>query len=240
MRSMRPPFRSSPRSLLALAFGVLAMAGCSNAPEKEFSPLGSAGTAKNLVSNLFGGQKTGDPDAMAAELPARIAAALRSTAGPVAIALFDRTGMMTSIAPSGRNGAYETWTSPENRGVSFLGGVVVSTRGLGDDLMAAETEELSALISARSAGSGERVYYHLNGLGQTQKFSVTCSLAAGGSDRVTMGEIDQPATIMVEDCTNGPFAKQNLYWVARDGTVLKSYQWIGATFGHMTVVHLRK
>jgi hypothetical protein len=224
---------------LALIGAMLGLAACGNQPEGEKSPLSSISTVKSLAGGIFGSRNEVDDNALAAALPAQIERALASTPGPVAVMIFDKTGVMDGVSPIQRNGAHETWQTEAGVALNFLGGVVVSTRGLGDDLMASEADAAEALIRSRGTGSVERAYFHLNGLGQTQRFRMTCTIAPGDEDRVTAAGIDMPATIMVENCVNGPYAKQNLYWVSRDGRVLRSYQWIGASLGHVTVMQLR-
>jgi hypothetical protein len=234
--------RKSGAGLMAMLAGaIVVLAACSNDPADPAGPRDVFKTGKALFAGVFGGGKGDGGDAPGvAQMPARIEAALATTPGPVMIAYIERAGLMTSLSPVQRNGAYETWHSPEGKALSLRGGVVVSSRGLADDLMASEADEIAALISIRGSGSAERVYYHLNGLGETQAFRMTCSVMPGDADRVTIGEVDAAATIMIESCQNPPFAKQNLYWVTSDGTVLKSHQWIGATLGHVTIVHVRQ
>lgn len=174
-----------------------------------------------------------DPNAM-------VKTALAATPGPIAVVLRENTKAVSLLTPVQSNAGAQTWMSADKRALIVKGGVIVGTRGLGDDLMASDAATARSAIRARRASSYQRSYDHLTGLGETSKLRVDCRLAPGKSERISIGEINASATVMKENCSH-PIGIQfeNLYWVTGNGRIVKSRQWISQSVRSLVVQPLR-
>nr|WP_239058465.1 YjbF family lipoprotein [Aliiroseovarius sp. PrR006] len=234
------PLRAAGLALCAVA-GLVACG--SNTQETEMSNV-ALDVLKQTTSKLtskFGGGKSnaGAAPAAAADPGALITRALAATDGPIAIVVRLDTKAVLAMNPVGTNGDYVTWGSAPGQGITYNRGVVTNTRGLGDDLMSSRIDAAVAAITSRSDAEYTRFHYYLGDLGQTTELRLNCTLRRGGTEKVTLGEIDEGAVILKETCRRDQIAFSNVYWVDDAGRVLKSSQWIGQRIGSLAIQNLR-
>lgn len=154
------------------------------------------------------------------------AEALRVNPGPLIQAGFESLGRTQVMAMTGQNGAMRTFMTPAEEALILRGGMLVGTRGLGNDLSVAEPAT-EGLIRAGAAGTGTRIMRYFAGDGIERPLQFTCTVGAGPAPGVT-----------VENCEGHGTTFQNSYMV-HGGQIAVSRQWIGPALGYVTIQTLR-
>ncbi|MCT4334381.1 YjbF family lipoprotein [Paracoccus sp. YLB-12] len=209
---------------ITLAAALLAgLAGCGNDSEGT-GPFGIlAQTAGQVVAQRSAAEQPAAP----ARSPEDAAAeALRVNPGPLIQAGFENLGRTTVMAMTGQNGAMRTYMTPAEEALILRDGMLVGTRGLGNDLSVAEPGTES-LIRAGAAGTGTRIMRYFAGDGVERPLQFTCTVGAGPAPGVT-----------VETCEGHGARFQNSYMV-QGGQIAVSRQWIGPVLGFVTIQTLR-
>lgn len=157
---------------------------------------------------------------------------------PVQLVTLEKPIRQALVAKVAQNNGVETWSTESNETISTKGGVLIATRGLGDDLMSATAIGGEPL---RAGGSQYvRRYTHLNGLDQTVVRDFSCSTASNGSETIEIVEKSFPSIKTTERCTSGAMQFVNVYWWGGNGELLRSNQWISPVIGHILIEDLRK
>lgn len=209
---------------ITLAASLLAsLAGCGNDSEGA-GPFGVlAQTAGQVVVQRRAANQPGAP----AKSPQDAAAeALRVNPGPLIQAGFESLGRTQVMAMTGQNGALRTFMTPAEEALILRGGMLVGTRGLGNDLSVAEPGT-EGLIRAGASGSGTRVMRYFAGDGVERPLRFACTVGTGPRPGVT-----------VENCQGHGTSFQNSYMV-QGGQIAVSRQWIGPNLGYVTIQTLR-
>lgn len=136
----------------------------------------------------------------------------------------------------GTNRGVETWASVDNRSVSFRQGMVTATRGLGGDLMAAETPPLSQVASA--SGTFVRSIVYLNGEDQSVTERFLCEYATVGTEDVVIVERGYRTRRVQETCSGDSGRFVNDHWF-QGGTLRQSRQWAGPFLEYVEYYRLR-
>ncbi len=141
------------------------------------------------------------------------------------------------LRPLGSNDDVVTWQTSDNLGFSFRNGVLVSTRGLGFDLMSADVAgTLSALDGA--SGDYERFHSYLDGENQTEFRSFVCTMAAPVAETIDIFGRAQPTQRHDEVCRALGLTVENSYWTG-NGTMWKARQWVGDRVGYLMTETLK-
>jgi hypothetical protein len=146
------------------------------------------------------------------------------------------TGVGAVIFQVGTNRGVETWSSVDNRSVSFRQGMLVATRGLGGDLMAAETPPLSQVAGA--SGTFVRSFVYLNGEDQPLELRFLCDYATVGSEDLVIVERRYSTRRVQETCSGDSGRFVNDHWF-QGGTLRQSRQWAGPFLEYVSYFRLR-
>lgn len=211
---------------ITLAAGLLAgLAACGNDADGG-GPLGAlAETAGQVVADRRGADAA-QPAAPARTPEQAAAEALRVNPGPLIMAGFESLGRNQVMAMTGQNGAMRTYMTPSEEALILRGGMLVGTRGLGNDLSVAEPRT-EALIRAGRSGAGTRVMRYYSGDGLERPLSFDCTVGPGPNPGV-----------VVENCEGHGASFQNSY-MPQGGQIAVSRQWIGPALGYVTIQTLR-
>lgn len=131
-----------------------------------------------------------------------------------------------------RNGDKETWITVDGVSVTFKSGIIVGTRGLGDDLMGADVSGLQAEL-AGDGGAFLRINDYLDGVDQIQRMRFQCTIEARGPETITIVERVYATEYFVEICVSQSHEFENQYWLQNDGVILQSRQWISPVIGYL-------
>ena len=218
----------------------LTLSACGNNPNEGAGARAAFGVAKDLSSQLLNFGDTSAAPAAGPSNPAELVdEAMGATDGKVMIAILESRNVMAIMGVAQTNQGYETWEAADRRSLILKNGILTGSRGLGDDLMASDSDASSALITSRSEGRATRSYQFLSGMGVTNHFEVECEIVKGSKERIEAGEINVEALTLAEICKEGPLEINNLYWVDPRGNIVKSRQWISAQVGYVMFQHLR-
>ena len=135
--------------------------------------------------------------------------------------------------PSARIGSVTTWRTADNATFSFDRGVIVSTRGLGDDLMGADIDQSIAASTGGAGGWAPRINGYMNGEYQSYFMTFQCRRSGSQSDSVVLGDRSVSATRFTETCVNDEREIENTYWRNGNGVMVKSRQWVSPSVGYM-------
>ena len=134
------------------------------------------------------------------------------------IALLEEKKQASVLIEDGENQDVVTYFTPDGISISLQDGVLVATRGLGFDLMAADVSEVQSAI--RNGGRAVRVHRYLDGEDQMVIKSFVCDYA--GASRV------------IETCYGNGNNFENRYSIVA-GQVVSSRQWIGPQLGYIVL-----
>ncbi len=233
----RPRFK---RASLAAAVALVLLAGCGSdtmRPDENSEIAGQA--VRELLTKLRRKPAAATPAAPASPEVMALEV-LRLNPGPLLFVTRDGAPTPVVVGLTETNGATRTYATPDFRTFSLRQGIIVATRGLGDDMMSSETEAVSRLILTRSAGEAEKKLRVLDGLGTERPLPLSCkvSLAKGRESYEFAGQTWSGA-LVAEHCTGNGFEMTNSYLVADTGEIHASRQWISPRIGYVTVQTLR-
>jgi len=203
-------FLVGPAFRLALAATML-LSGCEQAArltEQATRLTGLTGTVPASAPQLVG------PERLRVSIPSTEA---RATLGPVA-----------------RRGDVTVWQTLDGITLSFRGGSLIATRGLGDDLMSADVagrlEMLRRAGTADQSGYYPHIRSYLDGEDRTVFRGYQCRQVPPTQ---TGAGRDGALRRIEELCVSPTDRFTNLYWLTADGTMVRSRQWISPTIQYM-------
>ncbi|MGP3696608.1 YjbF family lipoprotein [Rhodobacter sp. NSM] len=152
---------------------------------------------------------------------------------PLSVVEVEGTSAWALMVPFQTNGGVVTWSSTDERTIGLRDGVLVSTRGLGPDLMSAEVPSASRIASG--TGSYQRVHYQIDGLDQTVRREFRCTLATDGAKTITIVQRNYPTRHVLEQCEGATGQFTNEYWVDNAGFIRQSRQTFDQTLGKLKI-----
>lgn len=206
------------------ALAVLASCGNEGSDRAE-SPFTIAArtVGEAVAARRAARQEPATPPKSSAEMAAE---ALRVNPAPLIMVGFESLGRTQVMAMTGQNGAMRTYMTPSEEALIIRNGMLVGTRGLGNDLSVAEPGTESLIRSGRS-GSATRVMRYYSGDGLERPLSFDCNTGPGPKPGVT-----------VENCEGHGVSFQNSF-MAQGGQIPVSRQWVGPALGYVTIQTLR-
>lgn len=173
---------------------------------------------------------------------AEVDRALDAETGALALVRFEKTGSVAVLRQIAENGPYRTWTTwgtTERRSISTRGGVVTSTRGLGEDLMSSSVTGLLRMVTTLTDGVERQVLRHLDGNHQIEQTVADCAFTPGMRERFQSGELDLHVTRVDVFCKTETGRFSNVYMVSGSGRIVMARQWLGEGLGFVTLQVLR-
>lgn len=153
----------------------------------------------------------------------------RATAtGPLLLVEQVETGGQAILVEIGRNGDYTTYSNAAGQALTIRNGILISTRGLGYDLMSSDPGGSEQLVRAGTAGSSTRVYRHLDGEDQEFPTVFACT-----TERLRTGSVTGESDLR-ETCTSGDTTIVNSYRL-RGGSLAESVQWVSIESGALRI-----
>jgi len=151
--------RSLPRRVV-LALGVAAvLSGCGTAPDTGFGTKETLALAKAAVTARA---KPAAGGIAVIDIPAQT---LAEWPEPLIVAASELTGASSALGRIARNGGDETYSSADANHVTLRQGMVVSTRGLGVDLMASSPPTRAAIAAVLNPQATSALFFVADGKG---------------------------------------------------------------------------
>lgn len=138
------------------------------------------------------------------------------------------------FAHKSRNGDLIAWVSDEDVSLTLQDGIVVATRGLGNDLMGADVGLVyRSVVSGR--GRTVRVHEYLNGEDQIIRSEYACNIAVLRSETIEIFQRKHQTRVISETCTGDAGGFRNLYWIDAAGMIWQSRQWVSPRVGAVDI-----
>ncbi|MEP1962509.1 YjbF family lipoprotein [Tateyamaria sp.] len=222
----------------ALAGCVLFLAGCTGGDETSGS---QAAQAKAALQSLLASR--GEQPALPLELTPQLIASLTVPSLEIFI---ENSGAVAYLVPfsdrrDGGPGALRTWRTADDSQVTLRQGVVVTTRGIGNDLNSSDANAAVKAIRTRSPISGPHTLYLNNGENGISRIDLLCEMRSVGAETIEIVERKFNVLHLQENCTGTKGIITYDYWIDRnDATVRQSRQWIGPEVGYVRTRLLKK
>jgi hypothetical protein len=148
------------------------------------------------------------------------------------------TSAMSTMVELDRKGPFTTFMTGDGIALLFKGGVLVGSRGLGQDLMGLSTPSLSEGIRS---GESQRAYRYLDGDEKLETTQMSCQLTSEPHGPITILERSYNVDQVREWCrgtsaAGADIAFENFYWVeSRTGIIWQSRQFISTKFGRAEI-----
>lgn len=168
--------------------------------------------------------------------------ALQSDADPLTTFQLDSVEVGTVLRNIETNGSYKTWNpwgTTQRVTITTKHGMITSTRGLGNDLMSADVDDVLALVLNGEEGTVQYQQRYLDGNHAIRDVEVVCEVTRGYEQYVEFGEINEPAHQMFSSCINENIIFDDLFIVSLDGRILQLRQWVGPVLGFGVMQRLR-
>ncbi len=133
------------------------------------------------------------------------------------------------ISVSGRT---QTWLAQNGFSATYRDEILVATRGLGEDLIAATAQGTRAAIRA-GGGSAVRVHDRIGNQNEILQERFTCQIVSAGVEDINLGIRTVSATKYAETCRSDRTQFENSYWVDGAGRIMSSLQFITRDAGYL-------
>jgi len=166
------------------------------------------------------------------DLTGTVAAVPPQPIGPARLRVtLPATGAQAALAPVARNDGVTVWQTLDGITLSFREGVLIATRGLGDDLMSADVDgTLAILRGTNGAAQYPHIRSYLDGEDRTVFRSFQCRRDA----RTEAG----PARRITERCVSPHGGMTNTYWLDQTGEITRSRQWVSPAVNYVETERL--
>ena len=200
-----------------LGLTALGLAACAASETGTTNRLGSA-----VAARLTGKAPTAVP----------AYAALETSGGPQMQAVTERLRSGDLLRLQSQRDGVQRWIGRYGPTFSMRDGMLVSSRGSGGDLMAADVMQSARLIHARQSGQAQRFHSYLDGANQIVTRSYICDVKDLRPYDLTLGSRVYPTRYLSETCYGQGDRFTNYYWVdSRDGVIRQSRQRVSAYTG---------
>jgi len=229
---MSLPYTAPALGLIA----ALALSACASNKDIQPMPQIMLEAAKSIVA------KKPDTNAQRAEVQALTRKQFIGAGNtPMILVDIETTQQYATLAQIATNGAYDTYQSADRKSLTFTGGLLSASRGLGADLISLDNAQTQAALAAPSKDpvTTIRTHRYLNGEYQTVAVVFMCQLNNLGKEQVTSIHQNFSVLHFVENCRSEqdqPLQYTNSYWLdSKDKVMWKSRQWVGETIGYLGV-----
>ncbi|MGO4917373.1 YjbF family lipoprotein [Pseudogemmobacter sp. W21_MBD1_M6] len=164
-------------------------------------------------------------------------AVLATVTTPVLFAAIPSRGAQATMVPAGTNGDAVTWLTSDGIGLVFKGGVLVATRGLGLDLMAAD---VAGTRNAMLRGGKDvvRIHDYLSPEDRIERIRFVCTVTPDGPETITIVGQSYKASKITERCVGTETRFINVFWRGATGTMLRSHQFVSPEVGYLDTERL--
>jgi hypothetical protein len=130
------------------------------------------------------------------------------------------------------NGAEDTYRLKSGPTAAFDDGVLVATRGFGDDLHAFGSQ---GVLPALRAGGGQvtRLMEMIDAQDQVVTARFDCTIAPAGTEAVDLGLRQESLRRFDENCRGEALIFDNIYWLDGAGAVVASRQYVSPSVAYL-------
>ncbi|WP_299684317.1 YjbF family lipoprotein [uncultured Tateyamaria sp.] len=139
-------------------------------------------------------------------------------------------------------GQLDIWRTGDGTQLTLRSGVIIASRGLGDDVTSTDRRGSIAFVNGRAADNWPlRLDIQTSAEGVV-RHDFTCTGQSMGRQTLEIVERTFPVELLSETCVgdNGVRIENQYYVDTRDGHVWQTNQWIGENIGYMATRVLKK
>jgi len=125
----------------------------------------------------------------------------------------------------------DTWGSLNLMTIATRGGLLVATRGFGQDLVSVDVPPVAMIASG--SGSYLRSHWLPDDLDRLQQLDFDCTLSRGGLHPRRIAGKTMDLHLVIERCTDAAVSFENSYLFDENDELTSSRQWIGPALGHL-------
>lgn len=220
------------------AFAALGLAGCSGGSDQATT---KAAILENMAQALLTQRATRN-----APLPTLTPELIDSLSTPSLELVVEEREATAYLIPrydqtDSRPGTLRTWRTGDNSYVVLREGIMVTTRGVGDDIGSTDANAAVAAVRGARPVSGPQTMYLPSNAGGTTRIDLSCQMQSLGPQRITIVGRGFDVVHLRQNCTGADEPVINDYWVdRRGGTVWQSRQWGGPGMGYVRLRLLKK
>ncbi|MFL4472278.1 YjbF family lipoprotein [Tateyamaria armeniaca] len=205
------------RSFAFFMMALAMLAACGTAVDDE----SGLGQSLAVLTNRGG----------AAQFVPRFTALIERDAPRLQVAFVEQN-VSADILLERQDGPFAYWLSSDGTHIILENGMLHSTRGLGEGLLASDLKQPLALVLSLQEGWSDRFHTYLDG----NDFAVTrtyrCLIEDRGPEEIDLFGTPTATRLMRESCRSLDQEFVNLYWVASSGRdIVLSRQWAGPVIG---------
>ncbi len=173
--------------------------------------------------------------------PGEAEALVAAGAPQMIVRMIDR-GDETAVILAGERDGVKRWRGLDNAQIYTREGLIIGTRGLGDDLMTADIADIGATIRAvaadRAPRQAERLHRRLDGEEHMVIEAYVCDITFERTEAIDIPGAGHVATLLLREACLSPFRNFiNFHWIA-DGGIVRSRQFIGSGPGRAEILFL--
>jgi hypothetical protein len=228
------------RRIVLGAVALLALTACNQGPGNEgagdVAVPAAESRALGIVGQLrsiFGGIGSDDAVRAPRSIPGGFTPeAIAAEPGAYRLVQINALGLQEPARIIQENGDEVTIALQSGPTAAFDGGLLVATRGFGDDLI---TMESAGVLQALRAGGGTvtRRMETLDPQDQVLTDSFACTIAPAGEETVNLGIREATLRRFDENCRGTAIVFDNIYWLDGSGTIVSSRQYVSPTVAYL-------
>jgi hypothetical protein len=221
------------------ALAALALAGCGQGGSQGGSAADASSGAERAtaivsqVQGLIGGIGSQSSVSAPRAVPGGFTSeAIAAEPGAYRLVQINALGLLEPARIIQENGDEVTLALQSGPTAAYDGGVLVATRGFGDDLI---TMDSGGVLSALRAGGGSiaRRMETLDGQDQIRTSNFSCTITPAGSEAVNLGVREVTLRRMDERCQGEAIIFNNIYWLDQAGDIAASRQYVSPTVAYL-------
>lgn len=220
-----------------LAATAMFLAACSGGTEQSISQAAQIGTAIKVLRS----QRV--PQAPVPELTPAVLDQLTVSTLEVTLENTGQTAFLTPFSDrrDAGPGALRTWRTADQVQLTLRDGVLVTTRGLGNDLGSSLADAAVSAVQTRRPVSGPHTLFVKTGDNGISTVELRCAMRTLGNMAIDIVQRAFDVVHLQATCTGAHDTITFDYWVdVRDSTVWRSRQWAGPETGYIRTRLLKK
>lgn len=198
-------------ALFICIVGALALAGCSATIPASINSLNMQNGYQQISGLWYSVARAG-----------KLPKPPQDTAGQLHLSIPSQNWEASFVPVAKKNGV-TTWHAGNAASVSTRNGVILSSRGLGDDLMSSDANDALAAMAGQGGSTGQRENHYLRDDGRDYTVVFIC-------------DYSRQNQLFIEDCKGARRDITNQYWTTQSGNPRKSRQWLSPYLGYVDIL----
>ncbi|MEL6809332.1 MAG: YjbF family lipoprotein [Pseudomonadota bacterium] len=215
---------------LCLLSMVYFLWGCAGGSDLPYAQSGTTQT----TAERFG---TSSPTAeVVPERTPQWVASLKTPTLEVTLERSDRVAVLVPFSDRSdtTRGAVRVWRSADAAQIVLRGGVLIGTRGLGNDINSTLAQTMIAVVTSPAPVSGPHVLYTVTSENGIRPIHMMCSSRSVEDEVIDIVGRQIESRRVKVTCRSGAEIKEYDFWVdAHGSTVWQSRQWAGPELGYL-------